>query len=249
VNDGSSTGPVPQPAVAARNLPARVDAVLFDAGGVLLDLDFAYLRRVLSGNEIDVTEEDLARVEARARLEIDRGGESEPALGWRDFFLLVLGRVGVPIARQDRIVDTLWEAHQRVGLWTVAAPGGPATVSRVRQAGMRVAVVSNAEGQVSRDLDVAGYAGLFETVVDSQLVGARKPDPEIFRIALGRLKLAPQNCVYVGDIPRIDVAGARAAGVAPVLVDRHGFHGESDTPRIRELRHLPALLGLPGQVR
>lgn len=225
-------------------LPERVEAVLFDAGGVLLDLDFAYLRRVLSGIQIEVAESDLADVEARARFEIDAGrGEGKPVMGWHDFFLLVLGRLGVPIDRQDAIVETLWEAHHRVGLWTVGAPGGPETVRRVKDAGMRVAVVSNAEGQVARDLDVAGYEGMFETVIDSHLVEVRKPDPQIFRIALERLKIAAENVVYVGDIPCVDVVGARAAGITPVLLDRHDFYADTDASRIRALDELPSLLG------
>lgn len=228
---------------AARRVPPEVEAVLLDAGGVLLELDFAYLERVLAGNDVVVARRELARVEAAARFEVDgsrRGGE--PSIGWRDFFHLVLARVGVPAAQQGAIIDTLWEAHHRVGLWTVATAGGPETVAALRAAGKRLAVVSNAEGQVARDLDVAGYEGMFDAVVDSHVVGVRKPDPEIFRIALERLGVAADRAVFCGDIPTVDVAGARAAGIAPILFDRHDFYDDREAPRIRSLKELPALI-------
>ena len=84
---------------------------------------------------------------------------------------------------------------------------------------------------------------MFETVVDSHVVGVRKPEPGIFEIALERLKLAPERAVYLGDIPRVDVVGARAAGIAPILFDRHEFYDGVDAPRIRRLDELPSLIG------
>lgn len=226
-------------------LPRQVEAVLLDAGGVLLDLDFTFIRRVVRAHHVDVPESQLSLEEARSRLEVDgalRAGR--PTGEWRDFFYLLLGRVGVPIAEHDAIIDTLREAHDRVGLWTVATPRGPETLAELKARGLRLAVVSNAEGQVARDLDSAGYGGAFETVVDSHVVGLRKPDPAIFHLALDHLKIGAERAVYVGDMPGIDVAGARAAGVSPILCDRHDFYEGLAVPRIRTLEQLPALLGL-----
>jgi putative hydrolase of the HAD superfamily len=228
-----------------RGLPAQVEAVLLDAGGVLLDLDFAFLRRVIAGHHLEVAERELARVEAAARFEVDGSRrQGEPSIGWRDFFHLVLARAGVPAPSQTAIVDVLWDAHQRVGLWTVAPAEGPPTVAALRGAGLRLAVVSNAEGQVARDLDAAGYAGMFDAVVDSHIVGVRKPDPRIFHLALERLGVAAQRAVHLGDVPQLDVAGAKAAGVAPILLDRHDFYDDRDAPRIRSLGELPQALGI-----
>ena len=84
--------------------------------------------------------------------------------------------------------------------------------------------------------------GLLDTVVDSHVVGVEKPDPEIFRIALERLSVAAEHAVFVGDVPSVDVAGARAAGIAPILLDRHGMYGDVDAPRLRSLGDLPGLL-------
>jgi len=227
-------------------LPEHVEAVLLDAGGVLVDLDYGYVRRLIEANHGGVSQEDLSRAEAIARKEINAAVQAGGRVGesWRDYFHIILGRSGVPGDDHDELIDSLWEAHQRVGLWTVACQGSLEAVAELKRAGVRVGVVSNAEGTVARNLDDAGYKGCFETVVDSHLVGVEKPDPAIFNIALERMSLHADRAVFVGDLPVVDVAGARAAGIAPVLLDRHDLHPDVDAPRIRSLAELPGLLNL-----
>ena len=228
-------------------LPEKVETVLLDAGGVLLDLEYRYLRRLCRAYGVQTTEEILSRYEATARAHIHRAvaeGGSTGAL-WRDYFHFILGHAGVPIDDQSEIIDSLWEAHQKFGLWTVAIDGAVETVRELKQAGYRIGVVSNAEGRVANDLDGAGFKGLFETVVDSHQVGVEKPDPKIFRIAMERMGVRPDTAIYVGDVPAVDVAGARAAGLTPLLVDRHDLYADHDVDRLKSIEELRHLL-LPG---
>ena len=226
-------------------LPTSVEAVLLDAGGVLIDLDYRYLQRLIEPVHRVVPESELSHAESLARNEINRsvGDDGEVAHRWREYFHIVLGNVGVPGDRHPALIDSLWEAHQRVGLWTVAAQGALEAVSELRRRGFRLGVVSNAEGTVARNLDDAGFAGAFDTVVDSHLVGVLKPDPAIFRVALERMSLKADRAVFVGDMPEIDVKGAKAAGIVPILLDRHDLHREVSAARIRSLDELPGLLG------
>ena len=222
-------------------MPGHVKAVLLDAGGVLLDLDYAFLARILRARRVDASLEDLARAESLARTAIDRRVREGGRVGeaWRDYFRVLLAQVGTRAVEIEGIIDLLWEAHQRSGLWTAAIDGAVATVSSLREAGYRLGVVSNAEGRVARDLDNAGYASLFETVVDSYLVGVEKPDPAIFRIAMERMGLSPETTLFLGDVPAVDVAGARAAGLTPLLLDRHDLYVDVDVPRLRSITELP----------
>jgi putative hydrolase of the HAD superfamily len=221
-----------------------VTNVLFDAGGVLLDLDYAFLKRLLEARHVATTVSALSESESIARTTIDRrvreGGRTSEA--WRDYFRILLTRVGAPPEGTEEIIDTLADAHLRVGLWTVAIEGAVETVSALKRAGHRLGVVSNAEGRVQRDLDGAGFAGLFETVVDSHLVGVEKPHPEIFRIAMERMRVGPESTVFLGDVPAVDVAGARAAGLTAVLLDRHDLYPTVDVPRLRSITELPGWL-------
>jgi putative hydrolase of the HAD superfamily len=129
-----------------------------------------------------------------------------------------------------------------VGLWTVAIDGAVDTVRALKEAGYRLGVVSNAEGRVEQDLNGAGFRGLFDTVVDSHLVGVEKPDPRIFQIALERMKVEAASAVFLGDVPAVDVAGASAAGLTPFLLDRHGLYADHGPRRVTSIRELPALL-------
>ncbi len=228
----------------ASELPTPVEAVLLDAGGVLLDLDYPYLRRLIEAEQVEVSEIELSRAEAIARRDLNdsvRNGDSV-ADRWREYFHIILGRVGVRGDAHNGLIDSLWEAHDRVGLWTVAIDGALDAVSELRRRGLRLGVISNAEGTVARNLNDAGFGGAFDAVVDSHLVGVSKPDPEIFRIALERMSLQAERAIFVGDMPEIDVKGAHAAGIVPVLLDRHDLHADVPATRIRSLAELSPLI-------
>jgi FMN phosphatase YigB (HAD superfamily) len=114
----------------------RPTTVLFDAGGVLLDLDYAFLKRLLEARHVATTIGELSASESLARTAIDRrvreGGRTSEA--WRDYFRILLTRVGAPPEGTEEIVDTLAEAHERVGLGR-GDRGAAATVKASRKPG------------------------------------------------------------------------------------------------------------------
>jgi putative hydrolase of the HAD superfamily len=91
---------------------------------------------------------------------------------------------------------------------------------RARRAGAWVIVVSNWDVSLADVLEQLGLAPLLDGVITSAAVGARKPDPAIFAAALALAGAHPDRCRHVGDSLTEDVAGARAAGIEPVLLDR-----------------------------
>jgi FMN phosphatase YigB (HAD superfamily) len=54
-----------------------------------------------------------------------------------------------------------------------------------------------------------------------------------------RMSVAPETAVFLGDVPSVDVAGARAAGLTPILLDRHDLYASIDVPRLRSIAELP----------
>jgi HAD superfamily hydrolase (TIGR01549 family) len=112
----------------------------------------------------------------------------------------------------------------------------------LRDAGHRLAVVSNWDVSLVATLRRLGIADRFAAVVYSAGVGAQKPDPRPFEVALRRLGVGAEHATHVGDDPRNDVEGARGAGLAAVLVDRDGSARPVGAPRIAALTELPALL-------
>lgn len=223
------------------------DVVLLDAGGTLLTLDYDRVRDVLRPAGVQPDDDALDQAESQARVWADQAVRARATREelWQGYFGRVLADVGVPANDLPRCLADLWRLNREVGLWRRPVSGARETLARLKGAGRRLAVVSNAEGQVEADLVAAGFGEYLETVVDSAVVGVSKPDPRIFAICLARLSATPSQLLYVGDVPAFDVVGARAAGIEPVLLDPHGIHAAlTDVVRIRRFDELPALLGL-----
>src|ERR1700690_1056317 len=77
----------------------------------------------------------------------------------------------------------------------------------------RLGIVSNFYGNLEAVCEGAGLAPLFGVLVDSQRVGAEKPDPAIFRAALEPLGAVPERTLFIGDSLRRDREGARRLGM------------------------------------
>jgi putative hydrolase of the HAD superfamily len=102
------------------------------------------------------------------------------------------------------------------------AEGAAEVLRRLRDAGLGLALISNTgrtPGRVLRevlqDLDIHDF---FDTLVFSDEVELAKPSPAIFHMVLDALGVAPREAVHVGDDPRLDLAGARDAGMSAVIV-------------------------------
>ncbi len=133
----------------------------------------------------------------------------------------------------DALFDELFELFATPQAWR-ARPGARETLAELREAGLATAVVSNFDHRLPRLLDALQLLPLFDCVLRAADCGAAKPEPEIFRIALGRLGVGAAEAAFVGDDPAADLAGARAMGLLAI-----------DVRELATLAELPARLGLP----
>jgi putative hydrolase of the HAD superfamily len=92
----------------------------------------------------------------------------------------------------------------------------------MRAAGLRLVVVSNWDVSLHDRLAETGLASLVDGAIASAELGVAKPDPAVFAHALTMAGVPPSEAVHIGDSPAEDVEGARAAGIAPVLLVRDG---------------------------
>jgi putative hydrolase of the HAD superfamily len=116
-----------------------------------------------------------------------------------------------------------------------------------RGGAVRLGLVTNGESETQREkLDVLEIADLFDVVVVSGEVGVAKPSAEIFAVALDALSVPPARAWHVGDNLSTDVAGARAAGLTAVWLNRSGnprsVQGCEPHLEIRDLRALEGIL-------
>lgn len=123
-----------------------------------------------------------------------------------------------------------------------AFPDAPAALRALRDRGLRLVVASNWDCSLPEVLEQAGLAPLLDGVVTSATVGATKPDRRLFEQALEVARSAPEAAVHVGDSLDNDVAGARSAGIEPVLLDRDGRAPPDGVTTIRSLEELPAVI-------
>jgi putative hydrolase of the HAD superfamily len=105
----------------------------------------------------------------------------------------------------------------------------------------QLVVVSNWDCSLPDWLGEAGLLEHVDAVVTSAEVGAAKPDRAIFEHALGLAGATAADTVHVGDSLDNDVAGARAAGIRPLLIARDGG-APAGVEAIRSLAELPHLL-------
>ena len=176
---------------------------------------------------------------SEVRAWILRHPESTDAQRLPLFLDTLLGRLGIAEADRPAAAERTAREHGRANLWSSPAEGAGETLEELHARGYRLGVVSNADGRVRRILEDAGLASRLDFVIDSAEVGFEKPDPRIFRTATDRIGLPPEACAYVGDIYEIDVAGAKAAGLVPILI------GACPAPEaVERIRKLRDLLGL-----
>jgi putative hydrolase of the HAD superfamily len=114
----------------------------------------------------------------------------------------------------------------------------------------RIGIVTNGPADVQRDkIALLNLGPVVDFVLISEEVGIAKPDPAIFAEALRLANVTPEDAIVIGDSPEFDIAGARAAGIRSIWVNRTGRPWPSDLPapalEIDSLVPLRHLLGPP----
>lgn len=120
-------------------------------------------------------------------------------------------------------------------------------LANLRRKGYRLGMITNGTPETQwQKLRKLGLEDQFETVLVSGAVGAEKPDPVIFQACVKAMDLPPQEMVYVGDNPELDVLGAYNGGLLPIWVKTSVGWGFPDIRRapyeINDISELEALL-------
>ena len=237
-----------------------VDAVLLDVGGVFFLPDHAGVIQALARAGVQAHADGLDRAHYVALAESERraGGDGAEVLGrYRRAYLRA---AGVPPERAQDAERELFDtgAGYMRAPWTRLREQAAAELRELARTGVRLAVVSNADGSVEGQLRAFGVCQVGDgqgvpvaTVVDSTVVGVAKPDPRIFRIALDAVAVEPARTIHLGDSLLADVAGARGAGIHPVHYDPLGLcpaDGHRDVASIAQLAGMIHPGGSPRQL-
>jgi putative hydrolase of the HAD superfamily len=204
--------------------------VLFDAGGTLVQVRTDALADALRARGHDPHDVDEAFWRTMVLLDAEFG----PSAGdWGAWFPRWVARFAEGCRVPEQVLAEAWaEAERDRNPWDHPVPGAAECLLRLREAGVAVGVVSNADGRIAGALERAGLAHLLDVIVDSGVVGVAKPDPAIFTHALEPLGLAPDQTWYLGDTVLYDAAAADAAGLQSWVVDHRGLHTVSHPRRV-----------------
>jgi putative hydrolase of the HAD superfamily len=121
-------------------------------------------------------------------------------------------------------------------------------LDRLRAAGIRTGLVSDAAADDVECWDRSPLAARLDVAVFSYRVGVRKPDARIYSLALDALGTSPTEALFVGDGGSHEHRGARDLGMTTVLVTRFATHWPSEVLEARrpyadfELPDVPALI-------
>jgi putative hydrolase of the HAD superfamily len=210
-----------------------LDAVFFDVGNTLIHPEPSVgrvcaqvLRRAGHDHTLEQIDALLPLVddyyEDRYR-EDDTFWESDEAAAdvWVGMYSLLCRRLGIDECEAPSLARGVYDTFGDPSFWRPYPDVAPAFL-RLRDAGVKVGIVSNWDTRLDGILEGLGLRALIDVVVCSAVEGLRKPDPRIFELACGRAGARPERSAHVGDHMYADVLGARAAGMRPILIDRHG---------------------------
>jgi putative hydrolase of the HAD superfamily len=219
-------------------MPGTIDVVFVDIGGVLYD-DRVYAeawRRALreAGAVFTDAEFDLEYAACRA---------AQNASFRRRLATRFLG-AGVLLADLEVRAARSWDYPPDALHGDVVG-----ALERLRDAGYRLGVIANQPSQVRAAMARDGLVPFFEVWAVSDDLGLQKPDPALFRHAIGTAGVAPERSLMAGDRLDYDIVPAKAAGMRTVWVLR----GEAPDEPTAEQRGVPDavvadLAGLPDAV-
>jgi putative hydrolase of the HAD superfamily len=222
--------------------PRVVKTLFLDAGGVLVHPNWQRVSDTLARHGIQVPPATLSAADLRAKRQLDVVPNARPVSDDArnaSYFEAVRALAAVPASdATDAAFAELRRYHAEHNLYEWVPPDVAPALSRLRGLGLRLVMVSNANGTLHPHMQRLGLAKHFDLMIDSQCEGVEKPDPEIFRRALVRSGATAETTVHVGDLYYVDILGARAAGIEAWLLDAGGLYVDADCPRVASLAEL-----------
>ncbi|MEQ1873006.1 MAG: HAD family hydrolase [Ilumatobacteraceae bacterium] len=226
-------------------LATNFDAILFDAGGIFLLPDPTVLGPLLAYHGGDPSEAAHRRAHYAGMAAKSASGATEKF--WDDYNVAYVRAVGVFEHEVDLAADVLGRSRN-AHTWRWPIPESVSALRKLHAAGVPMGIISNASGQIAEVLARSAVCQVGEgsgtpvrVIIDSHIVGVAKPDPRIFDFALEYfIGVERARIAYIGDSATMDVGGARAAGLHPILLDPYDDHAGADFDRLRSLEELIA---------
>lgn len=226
----------------------RLEAVLFDIGGTLIDYpSLESLRETCETHwkEIGVDRKVLIRMyeiymnEREAGLSSLKEAVIFPALA------SALQEFGLSVStkKRDEIIQKLFHFHlsKNASLYS----GASELLQDLKALRLSIGLISNTPfvGKLhEQDLERFGILSYFGIRIWSSEFGKRKPHPDIFKEAIKRLRIKPKKAVYIGDQISRDVEGPTNIGMPAIWINRRGEQNDFSGLQVDNLEEVMEML-------
>jgi HAD superfamily hydrolase (TIGR01549 family) len=220
-----------------------LETLSLDAGGVLVRPNWPRIANVFQSHGLTIASESLESVELKVQRDLDcpsQIGATNDGERVSLFFSKVLDYAGANGSTQVRgaAIAQLNRIHSEENLWDHVPDDVVPALERFKALGLKLVVLSNANGTISKLFDRLGMSSWFTHIVDSGEEQVEKPDPRFFAIGLKRAGAQKATTLHVGDLFNVDIVGARAAGIRAVLIDRGGLQQDRECENYADLGKL-----------
>jgi len=226
-----------------------IKAAFFDAGETLVyrnpSLAAITIRHIKSRGIKRSGEEVRRALKASALLmaKTVKGAKLSDSLKWEEYMGYVSKALGIKSGFGGRELSERLKTGSSFRAYSDAVYA----LKHLRKKGIRTGVISNAASSLKGIIERTGLLKLLDYLIISEVVGIEKPDPAIFRLALKKAGVKPEEAVYTGDNYLADIEGAAGAGIRPYWLLRRTdnaqfrFEGgkiNGSTIKIRNLKQL-----------
>jgi len=172
-----------------------------------------------------------------SRLAIGKRSDDEKKALWGQYQAVVLKEAGIEPTKE--LIRHILGKMQQIKFEPILYDDVLSTLNELKEKGLILGLISNVDNDITQLCQNLGLSPLLQVVVTSLDSGYNKPQSEIFKEAIRQAGVQPQEAIYVGDQYRIDVLGAKQAGMLGILLDRGGYFNEYiKEPKIKSLHQL-----------
>ena len=201
------------------------------------------MKRILTLLGIDKSLDDVKKAFLNAENEwkklglFSSFGRMEREEYWHKWDALVLKHLGiVENVELAKIVQSKWDHFAENTLY----PEVRDVLSELKTTGLKIGLISNAyEEEINACMQQAGLGNAaFDIIIGVDAIGKMKPHPDVFKYALHKLNVSPEEAVFIGDSVEVDYKGAENVGMYPLLIDRTEKKKQGDLRIIKNLKEI-----------
>lgn len=187
-------------------------AILFDLDQTILDRTTSLIRFIeWQVNYYQLVPQKNKKAFIKRFIKLDNNGSV-----WKDLVYAQLIKE-FHIEKFD-VNDLLNSYISDFNKFSVAFEHVPEIIQNLYQQGYKLGLISNGKSPFQENnFHALGLTEFFSTIIVSEAIGLRKPDPRIFKYASDELGCSPNECIFVGDNPKADIEGAKKVGMRTIF--------------------------------